>query len=179
MLNYFFVDPRHSFTIAEPDSFVTVLVLLAVAVAVAALVDRAASRAREARRASQEAELLALFAGAVLRGADLPALLERVRETYGQRAVSLTARARRRGRARSASDAPTDADADTAIDAGDGEYRLLLAGPRAARTGPAGAERRRESGRRAWCGSANSPTRPSRRRRSPRPTGCGARCCPR
>ena len=42
-----------------------------VAVAVAALVDGAAKRAREARRASQEAELLALFAGSVLRGADL------------------------------------------------------------------------------------------------------------
>ena len=65
------------------------MVLLAVAVAVAALVDGAASRAREARRASQEAELLALFAGSVLRGADLDTLLERVRETYSQRAVSL------------------------------------------------------------------------------------------
>ena len=41
------------------------------------------------RRASQEAELLALFAGSVLRGADLTTLLERVRETYSQRAVSL------------------------------------------------------------------------------------------
>ena len=44
---------------------------------------------REARRASQEAELLALFAGSVLRGADLDTLLEKVRETYSQRAVSL------------------------------------------------------------------------------------------
>ena len=67
----------------------TIVVLLLVAVAVAALVDGAANRAREARRASQEAELLALFAGSVLRGADLDTLLERVRETYSQRAVSL------------------------------------------------------------------------------------------
>ena len=89
LLNYFLVDPRYTFTIAEPDSAVTVVVLLAVAVAVAALVDGAAKRAREARRASQEAELLALFAGSVLRGADLDTLLERVRETYSQRAVSL------------------------------------------------------------------------------------------
>ena len=65
------------------------MVLLLVAVAVAALVDGAASRTREARRASQEAELLALFAGSVLRGADLDTLLERVRETYSQRAVSI------------------------------------------------------------------------------------------
>ena len=66
-----------------------IVVLLLVAVAVAALVDGAAKRAREARHASQEAELLALFAGSVLRGADLETLLERVRETYSQRAVSM------------------------------------------------------------------------------------------
>ena len=89
LLNYFLVEPRYTFTIAEPDSAITIVVLLAVAVAVAALVDGAAKRAREARRASQEAELLALFAGSVLRGADLDTLLERVRETYSQRAVSL------------------------------------------------------------------------------------------
>lgn len=89
LLNYFLITPRHTFTIADPDSAVTIIVLLAVAVAVAALVDSAANRARDARRASREAELLALFAGSVLRGADPTALLERVRETYGQRAVSL------------------------------------------------------------------------------------------
>ena len=68
LLNYFLTEPRYTFTIAEPDSAVTELVLLVVAVAVAALVDNAAKRTREARRASQEAELLALFAGSVLRG---------------------------------------------------------------------------------------------------------------
>ena len=89
LLNYFLIEPRYTFTIAEPDSAVTIVVLLLVAVAVAALVDGAAKRTREARRASQEAELLALFAGSVLRGADLDTLLERVRETYSQRAVSM------------------------------------------------------------------------------------------
>ena len=73
----------------NPTARSPIVVLLLVAVAVAALVDGAASRAREARRASQEAELLALFAGSVLRGADLDTLLERVRETYSQRAVSM------------------------------------------------------------------------------------------
>jgi two-component system sensor histidine kinase KdpD len=89
LLNYFLTEPRYTFTIAEPDAAVTELVLLAVAVAVAGLVDSAAKRTREARRASQEAELLALFSGSVLRGADLDTLLERVRETYSQRSVSL------------------------------------------------------------------------------------------
>jgi two-component system sensor histidine kinase KdpD len=89
LLNYFLIEPRHTFTIAQPDNAVTTVVLLAVAVAVAALVDNAAKRTRETREASQEAELLALFAGAVLRGADLDGLLDRVRETYAQRAVSM------------------------------------------------------------------------------------------
>ena len=135
LLNYFLVEPRHTFTIAEPDSAVTIVVLLLVAVAVAALVDGAAKRAREARRASQEAELLALFAGSVLRGADLDALLERVRETYSQRAVSLL---------REGPDGATivgcvgndpclDVDsADTAIEVGDDEFWMLMAGKKLA-----------------------------------------------
>lgn len=131
LLNYFFVEPRHTFTIAEPDSAVTIVVLLLVAVAVAALVDRSVSRTREARRASQEAELLALFAGSVLRGADLDTLLEKVRGTYAQRAVSLL---RRSGDTDAivgcvGSDPCLDVDgADTAIEVGDDEFWLLMAG---------------------------------------------------
>jgi two-component system, OmpR family, sensor histidine kinase KdpD len=132
LLNYFLVAPRYSFTIAEPDSAVTVVVLLAVAVAVAALVDGAASRAREARRASQEAELLALFAGSVLRGADLDTLLERVRETYSQRAVSLLREGA--GVVACVGDDPCiDVDtADTAIEVGDEEFWLLMSGKKLA-----------------------------------------------
>jgi two-component system sensor histidine kinase KdpD len=132
LLNYFLVAPRYTFTIAEPDSAVTVVVLLAVAVAVAALVDGAASRSREARRASQEAELLALFAGSVLRDADLTTLLERVRETYAQRAVSVL----REGTGIVAcvgNDPCLDVDtADTAVEVGDDEFWLLMAGKKLA-----------------------------------------------
>ncbi len=127
LLNYFLIEPRHTFTIAEPDNAITLVVLLFVAVAVAALVDNAAKRTREARRASQEAELLALFSGSVLRGADLETLLERVRETYSQRAVSLL-RADA-GIVACVGDTPcVDVDsADTAIEVGD-EFWMLMAG---------------------------------------------------
>jgi two-component system, OmpR family, sensor histidine kinase KdpD len=131
LLNYFLTAPRGSFTIADPDSAVTEVVLLAVAVAVAALVDSAANRTREARRASQEAELLALFAGSVLRGADLETLLERVRETYSQRAVSLL---RERDGTQElvacVGDSPclTVDTADAAVEVGDDEFWLLLSG---------------------------------------------------
>ncbi len=132
LLNYFLVEPRYTLTIAAPDSAVTVFVLLAVAVAVAALVDSAAKRAREAGRAAQEAELLALFAGSVLRGADLTALLERVRETYLQQSVSLLRDTPEGGSVIVAcvGDHPcTDiGSADTAIEVGDDEFWLLMAG---------------------------------------------------
>ncbi|OBH92737.1 sensor histidine kinase KdpD [Mycobacterium sp. E2733] len=138
LLNYFLTAPRHTFTIAEPDAAVTELVLLLVAVAVAVLVDGATKRTREARRASQEAELLILFAGSVLRGADLETLLERVRETYSQRAVSMLREPSEEDRAggRKADvvacvgrDPCATVDcADTAIEVGDDEFWMLLAG---------------------------------------------------
>jgi two-component system sensor histidine kinase KdpD len=128
LLNYFLIEPRHTFTIAEPDNAITTVVLLAVAAAVSVLVDNAAKRAREARRASQEAELLALFAGSVLRGADLETLLERVRETYAQRAVSMLRV--NAGIVACVGDNPcVDVDsADTAIEVGDDEFWMLMAG---------------------------------------------------
>ncbi|MCP9271940.1 sensor histidine kinase [Mycolicibacterium arenosum] len=140
LLNYFLVEPRYTFTISQPDSAVTIVVLLAVAVAVAALVDGAAKRAREARRASQEAELLALFAGSVLRGADLTTLLERVRETYSQRAVSLVRGSPENGQAVVAcvGDNPcVDVDtADTIVEVaretGGAEFWMLMSGKRLA-----------------------------------------------
>jgi len=138
LLNYYLIAPRHSFTIAEPNSAITELVLLMIAVAVAVLVDGATKRTREARRASQEAELLTLFAGSVLRGADLETLLERVREVYSQRAVSLLrepSEADRGGGKRGYVVACVGKDpcvtidsADTAIEVGDDEFWMLLAG---------------------------------------------------
>jgi two-component system sensor histidine kinase KdpD len=135
LLNYYLTAPRHSFTIAEPDAAVTELVLLVVAVAVAVLVDGAAKRAREAGRASQEAELLTLFAGAVLRGADLDTLLERVRETYSQRAVSMLREYNDDGRVQTdivasvgKNPCVTVDSADTAIEVGDDEFWMLMAG---------------------------------------------------
>ncbi|MEU2006679.1 sensor histidine kinase KdpD [Rhodococcus sp. NPDC019627] len=129
LLNYFFTPPLHSFTIAEPDNFIITVVLLVVAVAVAALVDAAARRAREARRASQEAELLALFAGSVLRGADLDALLGKVRETYGQESTGLLSRSGTLVSSVGPNPPRSLEDADTICEVHDGEYALVLRGP--------------------------------------------------
>ncbi|NKY26393.1 sensor histidine kinase [Nocardia gamkensis] len=127
LLNWFFAPPRYSLTIAEPNSFITVVVLLIVAVAVAALVDLAAKRTGQARKASRQAELLTMFSGAILHGADLPRLLEQIREVFAQRAVCLVSGDRML--AEVGADPPRrPSDADTVVEAGDGGHWLLLAG---------------------------------------------------
>jgi two-component system sensor histidine kinase KdpD len=90
LLNYYFTSPVHTFKIAERSNIVALIVFLLVAVLVSRVVDIAARRSRQAARASAEAETLSTFAGSLLRGEQaLPALLERVRETFSADGVSL------------------------------------------------------------------------------------------
>ncbi|MGH3725479.1 MAG: DUF4118 domain-containing protein [Mycobacterium sp.] len=129
LLNFLFVAPRYSLTIGETDNALTILMMMVTAVAVAALVDAAATRAREARRASREAELLALFAGGVLVNSDLSALLERVRTTYNQTAVSLLC-AEGPAIASVGENSPTrESAADSVFRVDDGAFALALNGP--------------------------------------------------
>jgi two-component system sensor histidine kinase KdpD len=131
LLVYYIAEPRHSFAVDNPSNAVTIVVLLGVAMAIAVLVDAAASRTREARRATQEAELLAVFASSVLKGADLTTLLERVREAYSQRAVCLLrdVDGRQQLVASVGKDPCATVDsADTAVKVGDEEFWMLLSG---------------------------------------------------
>ncbi|WOC11881.1 DUF4118 domain-containing protein [Gordonia sp. MP11Mi] len=126
LLNYFFADPRFAFTIAEADNVVTLAVMLLIAVAVAALVDSATVRRVQAQRAARDSELLALFSIAVLDGAGVADLLERVRTTYQQNAARIVDRAG--ATAAYAGDRPFGKPV-TVCEAYDGAYRLELAGP--------------------------------------------------
>ncbi|HEU5036199.1 MAG TPA: DUF4118 domain-containing protein [Nocardioides sp.] len=93
LLNWFFTPPVHRFTIAEPANLVALLVFVAVAVGVATVVDRASRRASDAVRARTEAATLGSLSRSVLTGQDTAeAIVERLQETFGQRAVSLLAR---------------------------------------------------------------------------------------
>ena len=93
LLNYFFVPPLHHFTIAAGENLLALLAFLLVAVAVSLVVDLAARRTGQAARAQAEAATLSTIAGSVLRGErPLPALLEQVRETFGQDSVTLLER---------------------------------------------------------------------------------------
>lgn len=90
LLNYYFVPPTHTFTISEPSNLIAVVIFLLIAVLVSQVVDLAARRSVLAARASAEAETLSTFAGSLLRGEQaLPAMIERVRETFAMDSAAL------------------------------------------------------------------------------------------
>ncbi len=93
LVNWFFTPPLHTFSVAEPANAFALAVFVAVAVAVATVVDLAARRSTQAARARAEATTLSMLATSVLRGEDaLPALLERLRETFALSSVALLER---------------------------------------------------------------------------------------
>ncbi|GGK88831.1 sensor histidine kinase [Streptomyces flaveus] len=93
LLNYFFTEPLHRLTIADPKNIVALVIFVGVAVSVASVVDLAARRTHQAARLRAESEILSFLAGSVLRGeTSVDALLERVRETFGMESVALLER---------------------------------------------------------------------------------------
>jgi two-component system sensor histidine kinase KdpD len=93
LINWYFTLPLHSLTIRNSENLLALIVFALVATLVSAVVDQSARRSREAARASAEAATLSTLAGSLLRGEQaLPALLERVQETFRMTAVSLLRR---------------------------------------------------------------------------------------
>jgi two-component system sensor histidine kinase KdpD len=93
LLNYYFVPPLHKFTISEHENVLALGVFVLIASLVSRVVDVAARRSSEAARSNAEAETLSTLAGSVLRGEEaIPALLERVQETFTVGSVTLLRR---------------------------------------------------------------------------------------
>ncbi|MEY9872657.1 two-component system sensor histidine kinase KdpD [Streptacidiphilus sp. MAP12-33] len=93
LINWFYTPPLHTLTISSMENIIAVAVFLAVALSVAYVVDLAARRTAEAARSRAEAETLSFLAGSVLSGSrGLPALLERVKETFQMESVALLER---------------------------------------------------------------------------------------
>ncbi len=91
-LDYFFVEPLYTISIAEPIHLLALILFLVIAALVSLVVDQAARRSRAAKRAAAEAELLATVAGGVIRGEDaMQALVTRTREAFGLAGVRLVA----------------------------------------------------------------------------------------
>ena len=89
-LNYLFIEPLYTLTIAEPRQLLALVFYVANALLVSLVVDQAARRSREAQRAAAESQLLATISGSVLRGEDaLQAMVTRTREAFGLSGVRL------------------------------------------------------------------------------------------
>src|SRR5215472_13308309 len=87
LLNWYFTPPVHTFTIANPQNMLDLLLFVTVAVTVSSVVHLAARRAVQAARSKQEAAALLALAQTVLGGDDTPsAILSYLTATRGGRA---------------------------------------------------------------------------------------------
>ena len=90
LVNYYFIPPIHSITIAEANNALALVVFVVVGLLVSKVVDTAARRTKQAARAGAESELLVTTVGSVLRGQrSVAAVLGRVREAFGMTSVTL------------------------------------------------------------------------------------------
>ncbi|MDV9186977.1 DUF4118 domain-containing protein [Streptomyces sp. SR27] len=89
LADYYFTVPLHSLNVQHTSDVLALLVFGVTAIVVGSAAGTAARRTYEAVRARSEARALSRLATALIRGQDLPALLEQVREDFGLDAVSL------------------------------------------------------------------------------------------
>ncbi len=89
VVNWYFTPPFHTWTVAEGEHLIALLVFLVVAGVVSLLVTAANHQAVEADRARTEAETLAGLSGAALEPDPLPMLLERLCATLGLEGASV------------------------------------------------------------------------------------------
>ena len=75
LLNWFFTPPVHTFTIADPQNMLALLLFITVAVTVSSVVHLAARRAVQAARSREDAAALLALAQTVLGGDDTPAAI--------------------------------------------------------------------------------------------------------
>ncbi len=88
--NWFFTPPVHTWTIAEADNVVALVVFLAVATVVSLLVSRLARRSADAARAHAEAEAIAAVAGNLVEAENpLEAAVGHLRSTFDLDAVAV------------------------------------------------------------------------------------------
>src|SRR6202451_3311972 len=84
LLNWYFTEPLHTFTIAEPRNLLALVLFVTVAVAVSSVVHLAARREADASRSSRETQSLLSLAQTVLGGADTPGdVLDHLTSSHG------------------------------------------------------------------------------------------------
>ena len=127
LVNWFFVDPHHTFTIAEVEDVLALFVFLAVGAIVASFVALAARRQAEGARARAEAEALARLAGS----STVSAVLDGLRRVLDLEGVAVLHRYDEGWQVEAASGerVPERPEASTATVELDAEHLLALVGP--------------------------------------------------
>lgn len=94
LLNFYFIPPFHTFTIAEKNNVIALVVFLADALIISSLVERTATRTRQALEASKESSVLSALAGKVLRGdSGIAGLIENARKVLSFSSLNLVYKA--------------------------------------------------------------------------------------
>jgi two-component system sensor histidine kinase KdpD len=89
VVNFFFVPPYHTLTVANRDHVITLVVYVAVAITVSLAMDLAARQRAAAARTGIEAELLARISAEPIREGSIDALLDHVREALHMQTAAL------------------------------------------------------------------------------------------
>jgi K+-sensing histidine kinase KdpD len=134
LINYYFVEPRHTLNIAHADQAVALIVFVVVAVVVSGAVELATRRARAAEQASAQAETLSALAGSDLdEHGKLSDVLDQARRTFDMQSVALAVRDHATGdwaNAEQAGWAPPGAEAPMRFDVPiNPDLRLIGRGP--------------------------------------------------
>ena len=175
LLNWYFTEPLHTFTIQEPKNLLALLLFVTVAVAVSSVVHLAARRAVQAARAREEAASLLELAQHVLGGADSPeAVLDHLTRTHGGQA-ELQERAGGRWVRTASSHVEGSLAAAVRIDIRD-DLTLLVTGQADSATPALLAGYAAQAA--AALDRERLRPRPPRPRRWPKATGCGRPCSP-
>ncbi len=127
-LNFLFVPPTRTLSIADPENAFAILVFVVVGVAVASVVDRSARRTAEAVRARAEANALAVLAHSLLHSGDDPVeLLRQAGEVLGMSGAALVQGTT--GRTVAVWGDPPSSDTDARVEVGSGLTLVLRGRP--------------------------------------------------
>ena len=180
LANWFFTPPFHTWTISEGENLLALIVFVLVSAVVSGLVDVAARRALDARRARAEAETLARLAADVGSDDPLRAIVGSLRQAFRLDAVALVRTEHTAWviEATAGSPVPTSpAEADAVENIGDGAARAR--GPQSERRRPPRAQRVRRANWPRCASGCVSRRKPRPPPRSVRPTNCALRSCKR
>jgi two-component system sensor histidine kinase KdpD len=129
-VNYYFTEPKYTFTISELENTLALVVFLTVAVLLSVFVTQASLRQREAQRARAEAAALARIAGGLAGDEEpVPEMLGQIRSTFDLHSAAVFSRTDEGWRVEAAVGHPIPASPDQGEVVPLGEHSVLAVMP--------------------------------------------------